>query len=99
MVWWKVSIAIIIADFVLCKNDMNSYTIEVSAQFARTPENYEKQLADVLNGTKTVSETGINDSCCLNVLDYWHVTKNFTVDCMHDIFEGWELLELRLILR
>lgn len=83
----------------LHKNDMNSCTIEISAQFARTPENYEKQLADVLNGTKTVSETGINDSCCLNVLDYWHVTKNFTVDCMHDIFEGWGSLELRLILR
>jgi len=59
---------------------MNSYTVEISAKFARTSENYEKQLADVLNGTKTVSETGINDSCCLNTLGYWHVTKNFSVD-------------------
>lgn len=34
---------------------------EVSAQFARTRENYEIQLTDVLSGTKTVSETGINN--------------------------------------
>jgi len=52
-------IAIIIANLVLCTK-MNSCTIEVSTQFARTPENYEKQLADVLNETKTVSETKIN---------------------------------------
>jgi len=49
---------------------MKTCTIETSAKFARTSQNYEKQLADVLNGVKTVSETGINDSCCLNVLDY-----------------------------
>lgn len=83
----------------LHKNDMSSCTKEVSAQFARTREIYENQLTDVLSGTKTVSETGINDSCCLNELGYWHVTKNFTVDCMHDIFEGWGSSELRLILK
>lgn len=78
---------------------MNSCTTKISAKFARTPENYEKHLADGLNGIKTVSETGINTSYCLNTLNYWHVTKNFSVDCMHDIFEGWGSLELRLILR
>lgn len=85
--------------YTLHKNDMKSCTIEISAKFERTSQSYREQLADVLNGIKTVSETGINDSCCLNVLGYWHVTKNFTVDCMHDIFEGWGSLELRLILR
>jgi hypothetical protein len=55
--------------------------------------------AGVLNGTKTVSETGINASCCFNTLNYWHVTKNFSVDCMYDILEGWGSLELRLILQ
>lgn len=83
----------------LHKRDMSLCTIEVSAKFARTIENYEKQLTDVLNGTKTVSDTGITDMCCLNVLGYWHVTQNFSVDCMHDILEGWGSLELRLILR
>lgn len=83
----------------LHKNDMNSCTIELSAKFARTPENYEEQLANVFNGTKTVSETGINGDCCLNTLGYWHVVRNISVDCMHDIFEGWGSLELRLVLR
>jgi hypothetical protein len=54
----------------LHKDVMNSCTIEISAKFSRTSENYEKDLADVLNGTKTVSETGINASCCLNTLNY-----------------------------
>lgn len=53
----------------------------------------------MLNRTKTVSKTGINDTCRLNQLGYWHITKNFLVDCMHDILEGWGSLELRLILR
>lgn len=37
--------------------------------------------------------------CCLNKLEYWHVIDNLTVDCMHDIFEGWVSLELRCVVK
>lgn len=33
-------------------------------------------------------ETGINSECCFNDIPSFHVVENFSVDVMHDIFEG-----------
>lgn len=41
---------------------------------------------DVLAGE--FSSTGIKENCIFNSIDSFHVTSNFAVDVMHDIYEG-----------
>lgn len=42
-------------------------------------EAHERQLA---------IQTGISSECCFHVIPTFHCTENFTVDVMHDFFEG-----------
>lgn len=49
----------------------------------RTKENYENDLQ--LNDS---SATGIEQDCVFNVLKYFHCTYNYSLDLMHDFFEG-----------
>lgn len=64
----------------------------------RTPESYDAAADKSENDPKCVSESGINSSSCLNDIDYFHVTENYTPDVMHDILEGICPYELKLIL-
>lgn len=50
---------------------------------ARNPTNY---LEDVVTGD--VSVTGIKEMSIFNTIDTFHVTTNYAVDLMHDVFEG-----------
>lgn len=59
----------------------------------RTIENYE---SDVL--LNDISKTGIKESCIFNSLKNFHVTKNFSVDLMHDLLEGVCHYDIILIL-
>ena len=49
----------------------------------RNEKNYERDLE--LNES---SQTGIKEDCIFHKLENFHVTKNKTVDPMHDILEG-----------
>lgn len=49
----------------------------------RNSENYEEDLL-----LSDVSLTGIKENSILNSIQSFHVTSNFSVDVMHDIFEG-----------
>ena len=49
----------------------------------RNKENYE---ADLLVNDQ--SKTGIASDSVFNSIDFFHVTENFTVDILHDLFEG-----------
>lgn len=65
----------------------------------RNKDLYKQHIEKLKKGEITLSECGIKKECCLNKLEYWHVVDNFTVDCMHDIFEGWGSLELRCVIK
>jgi len=64
--------------------DRQSYNLAV--QSASKPD-YEWQM------------TGVKKGCILNKLKYWHVTKHYVVDIMHDVLEGVAPFELSLILK
>lgn len=67
----------------------------------RTFENYYQQLKDVQNEvSKTITtETGIETSCALHNLRYFHLTDNFGLDPMHDLLEGVVPFEIKNVLR
>jgi len=52
----------------------------------------------VLEGNLTTRDCGIERSCSLNTLLYFHVVENVSVDCMHDISVGVAPYEVKLIL-
>lgn len=64
------------------RNDLYIKTTE-DVSLLRTKEQYEHDLA--LN---EVSETGIKGECIFNNLASFHVVTNFSVDIMHDLYEG-----------
>lgn len=49
----------------------------------RNVENYKMDVA-----TNNFSITGVKEECVFNSIESFHVTTNFCVDVMHDIFEG-----------
>lgn len=79
----------------LCKEHRNitQTSCEENSAVLRNKENYQNDVA-----AKSLTFTGINESCVFNALDSFHPTTNFTVDVMHDIFEGVCHYDLQLIL-
>lgn len=69
----------------LCKCDkkMTQSLDEESEEYLRTIDSYNN---DILY--KTQEETGIVGNSILNEIHLYHVVKNFSLDIMHDIFEG-----------
>ncbi|XP_044578758.1 uncharacterized protein LOC123261257 [Cotesia glomerata] len=61
----------------------SSQECDVQNCLLRNKINYE---ADVKKNN--VSETGIKEECSWNDVNGFHVTENYCVDIMHDIFEG-----------
>lgn len=49
----------------------------------RTKLNYEQDLEK-----KNSTLTGVAEDCVFNILPYFHCTLNFSLDLMHDFFEG-----------
>lgn len=50
--------------------------VKENVDMIRTVNNYE------------VNVVGIQENCIFNIIPHFHVTENFSVDPMHDIFEG-----------
>lgn len=71
----------------------------------RSFENYNQQLKNVQNEVNQTrlqtikKETGIDKSCALHNLRYFHLTKNFGLDTMHDLLEGIVPFEIKNVLR
>lgn len=61
-----------------------SYTaVKEDLNFLRDKDSYAQDLIK-----QDISLTGIYENCLLNNLENFHVTNNFSVDIMHDIFLG-----------
>lgn len=56
---------------------------EVDTSCIRNIDNYNIDIA-----TQNFSETGIYKESILNTIQSFHVTQNFCVDIMHDLYEG-----------
>lgn len=56
----------------------------------RTEETYEKTVASIasLHNVNLSKTKGINRSCALNNLQFFHIIDNFTCDLTHDFLEG-----------
>lgn len=83
------------------RNDISS-TSETTCNFhheKRTVDNYQKQLTEVIEQpVKKGTEFGIRTESELHKLKYFHLTKNYGLDSMHDMSEGIIMMELRLVL-
>lgn len=64
------------------KNETQKAAVECK-KYIRNIHNYAEQ---VIVNDKSI--TGINSECIFNSIESFHVTTNFSVDAMHDIFEG-----------
>lgn len=62
--------------------DAQKYCEELISQL-RTQENYQRDLLQ-----NDSSKTGIAENCVFNALPYLHCTLNYSLDLMHDFFEG-----------
>lgn len=77
----------------ICKNtkgECESMVVDDLSKY-RTIEHYEDilKLLDAPDLAKNKSKTfGIKKYCVLNELKYFHIFKNFSVDIMHDLYEG-----------
>lgn len=69
----------------ICRLDNNKASKAVSEDVTslRNVTNYESDI-----DTNDFQLTGIHDRCILNKLRSFHVTRNVSVDIMHDLFEG-----------
>lgn len=78
-----------------CKSPRNEtqYMFVQNNDTLRNIENYKFDIR--LNNC---SITGLKKSCIWNELSIFHVTKNFFVDVMHDIYEGVAVFDVVLIL-
>jgi len=59
----------------------------------RNAQNYENDV-----NTNNMSLTGIKENCVWNNISSFHVTENYSVDIMHDLFEGVCKYEISSIL-
>ncbi len=68
-----------------CKSHRNNSQVETveNGPLLRNVENYNVDLL-----TKNLSLTGLNFESIFNTLPYFHVTKNYVFDIMHDLLEG-----------
>lgn len=78
-----------------CKVHKKDYitSIGVLENQLRTPESYKYDV--VLND---ISATGIKEECVWHILPDFHLTENFAVDIMHDLFEGVCIYDLSNLL-
>lgn len=66
----------------LSRENAEKYCEEIITEL-RNKKNYETDLR--INDS---SATGVAEDCVFNILPYFHCTLNFSLDLMHDFFEG-----------
>lgn len=64
----------------------------------RNPENHAIHVQSVMHNPQSVSDHGVKSDCILNKSRYFHITRNYSPDIMHDILEGVGKVECKLIL-
>jgi hypothetical protein len=64
----------------------------------RDPDTHDQTVLLLSSVKYDPSATGVKNSCILNELQNFHVTKNFALDCMHDLLEGIIPYELSLVM-
>lgn len=65
----------------------------------RSIESYEEHLSEVIEEpVKKGTEYGIKTESELHKLKYFHLTKNYGLDTMHDMSEGIIMMEVKLVL-
>lgn len=68
--------------FCTAPSELTKVMCKENSKFIRTEENYNESLS------ADFSTTGIYKTSILNKIPSFHVVQNFSVDLMHDIFEG-----------
>lgn len=86
-----------------------SFNATYSCRFCKTPKTLVKksceikseELRDELSYHKDLemSQHGVIKECALSELNYFKVTQNYSVDIMHDIFEGVARYDVGLFLK
>lgn len=65
----------------------------------RSEEEHNEHVQALLINPQSCAESGVKRPCILNTSRYFHVTKNFCPDVMHDILEGVAPMEVKLVLK
>ena len=65
----------------------------------KTKEMYSQKIREISKDPSKCSTYGIHGPCALNELKFFHTSNNYSLDIMHDIYEGVVPYELCLILK
>lgn len=82
---------------VTSKNDMQTRFVDEQCE-KRNVTNYEMHVHSALINPQSVSEHGVKKASVLNESRYFHITRGFSPDIMHDILEGVGKRECKLVL-
>ena len=82
------------------KEDFQTEFSEDSSKISlRTKELHAEHCEVIKSNPHLPYVMGVKKSCLLNSLQYFHTATNFSVDIMHDIFEGVAQFEMKLLLQ
>lgn len=80
------------------KDDFQTEFSEDSSKIVlRTKEQHTAHCQEMAYNPSLPYVFGVKRSCILNSLEFFHTTENFSVDVMHDIFEGIGQYELKIL--
>lgn len=65
-----------------CRSDIQKQTKQINSKL-RNKEQYQHDVE-----SKNQALTGIRETCLWNDITSFHVTENYSVDFMHDVYEG-----------
>lgn len=65
----------------------------------RTPESIQSDLESIRDLSQTKQQCGLIEECCLNEIGYFNYGKDKSMDPMHDLCEGVNMMIIKLILR
>ena len=65
----------------------------------KTKEMYSQKIREISKDPSKCITYGIHGPCALNELKFFHTSNNYSLDIMHDIYEGVVPYELCLILK
>lgn len=72
----------------------SKFALKENPELLRNFQNYAHDVEK-----QNLSSTGLKENCIWNTLEDFHFTTNYSVDVMHDLFEGVCIYDMTFLLR